>query len=187
MTSTTGKGRDWRRIRYIDKTFQKWLILWLVLLEIELMAGLSWLLYLQLNRIIEDNLYRVHLANATPLLSQLLHTALPLLGMFLFVNALVLLFVYMFWRHYLNVMMRQFVILIGKTRRLDFSPDSVQTLRRHKLLRLTETQRAQERQRLLAIREQVSKLEVQVSASGNPQDIRDALHRLENLLPSRTQ
>jgi hypothetical protein len=187
LTSTPGKVHYQRRTRYVDETVQKWLIVCLVLLEIGLVTGLSWLLYLHLNQAIEENLYRVHLAKAAPLLNQLLHAAWPLLGMFLFVNALVLLFVYMAWRQYMNVMLRQFMMLIGKTQQLDFSPDSKQTSYRFELLLLTEAQRAQERQRLTAIREQVSRLGAEVSAANNPQNVQDALRELETWLPTRTR
>lgn len=179
-----------RRIRYIDETLQKWLLVGLVVLEAGLVGGLAWLMRRQLNQTIEENLYRVHLAEAGSLLEQLLHQALPLLGIFLLANALALVLVHFVWRRYLNAMLRLFMALVGKTRRLDFSLDPHRTRYRYGLLTLTETQRAKERHRLAAIREQMGQLEAELSAAADPrtvQRIRQALDGLEPLLPSRTR
>ena len=73
--------------------------------------------------------------------------------------------------------------LIDKTGRLDFSADAKASPDSHELLMLTGTQRTRERQRLAAIREQMMKLDSEVSASANPQRVRDALDSLEELLP----
>lgn len=175
-----------RKILYIDKALQKWLLVGLVALEVGLAGGLAWLMRWQLNQTIEKNLYRVHQAEAGPLLGQLLHEAWLPLGIFLIVNALALLAAHLIWRSYLNVMLRRFMALVGKTRRLDFSLDPNRTRYRYGLLTLTETLRTKERHRLAAIREQMSRLEAEVSDFGDPQRIRNALDSLDELLPPKT-
>jgi len=177
------RGRHRRRIRYIDVSIQKWLLVGLVVIEIGFVVGMAWLMYRHLNQTIEYNLYRAHLAAAAPLLDQLLHAAWPLLGMYLVANALVLLLAHVIWRGYLNSLLSRFMALIDKTGRLDFSADAKASPDSHELLMLTGTQRTRERQRLAAIREQMMKLDSEVSASANPQRVRDALDSLEELLP----
>jgi len=89
-------SRHVRKIRYIDETLQKLLLIGLVLLEAALAAGLAWMMYQHLNQIIEDNLYRVHLADDVPMLTQLMHEEFILLGLFFAVNLIALLTVDLF-------------------------------------------------------------------------------------------
>lgn len=174
-----------RKTRYVDETLQKWLLVGLVALEAGLVGGLAWLMRWQLNQTIEQNLYRVHQADAGSLLGQLLHQAVPLVGLFLLANALALVLVHLVWRRYLNAMLRRFMALIGKTRRLDFSLDPSKTHYRYGLLTLTEAQRTKERHRLVSIREQMDRLEAEVSAGSDLQRIRNVLDAVGELLPPK--
>ena len=174
-----------RKTRYVDETLQKWLLVGLVALEAGLVGGLAWLMRWQLNQTIEQNLYRVHQADAGSLLGQLLHQAVPLVGLFLLANALALVLVHLVWRRYLHAMLRRFMTLIGKTRRLDFSLDPSKTRYRYGLLTLTEAQRTKERHRLVSIREQMDRLEAEVSAGIDLQRIRNALDAVGELLPPK--
>ena len=140
----------------------------------------------RLNQTIEQNLFRAHLADASSLLSQLLHESLPLLGIFILANALAIVLAQVIWHRYVNAMLIQFMALVEKTQQLDFSPDPEEMKHRYELLTLAEIQRTKERQRLAAIREQISNLEAEVSVSANPPSIRQALNSLENLLPHQT-
>lgn len=174
-----------RKIKYIDETLQKWLLVGLVVLEAGLVGELSWVMQFRLNQVIEKNVFRVHLAEAEPMLRQLLHQALPMLGIFLIVNALALLFAHLIWNRYVKTMLSLFMKRVGKSQRLDFSLDRDEPDPRYELVKLIETLRAKERVRLAAIRTKMSVLEEEIS-DGDPQHIRQVLHGLGELLPPKT-
>jgi hypothetical protein len=181
--TTTAMPHHQRKTHYIDENVQKTLLISLVLIEAVLVLGLCWIMYRQLSHTIELNLYRIHLAEAEPLLKQLLHAALPLLAMFLLVNVLASASVYLIWRRQMNAMLMEFRIQVDKTRQLDFSPDMDLTPYRYELLRLSTAQRAQERQRFIAIRERMALFETDISAPADSGRIRSALDGIEALLP----
>lgn len=60
-----------RRIRHIDQTLQRRLLIALVLMEVVILSVAMALLYAALNRVVEDGLYRVHASPAQPLFSLL--------------------------------------------------------------------------------------------------------------------
>lgn len=170
-----------RKIHYVDKTLQKWLLLALVMLEAGLVAAMVWLMHWRLSQVIEDNLYRVHLAKAASMLHQLMQEASLLLGVFIMANVIALLIADGIWRRYVNSLLRGFMTLIGKTGRLDFSADPEMS-GRHRLLDLAATQRARERLRLGAIREQLAGLDAELSGDGDHRGLRELLDGLNKLL-----
>ena len=90
-----------RKIHYVDETIQKFLLIGLVLLETGLAVGLAWLMFRHLNQIIDDNLYRIHLADTAPILTQLIHEAVILLGIFTVANLAALVLIDFIWRRYI--------------------------------------------------------------------------------------
>lgn len=146
-----------RKIHYVDESLQKALLVGLVLLEVALTAGLAWLMWQHLNAIVEDNLYRIHLADAQPILSQLLQEAARLLGIFVAVNAVALVLVHLLWQRHVRSILTAFGRLMAKTRVLDFSADAP-LQQRHQLLDLTGAQRDADRQRLTTVRALVQRL-----------------------------
>jgi hypothetical protein len=170
-----------RKIHYVDKTVQKWLLLALVILEAGLVAAMVWLMHWRLSQVIEDNLYRVHLAKAASMLHQLMQEASLLLGIFLLANVVALLVADGIWRRYVNSLLRSFMTLVGKTGRLDFSADP-EVSGRHRLLELAATQRARERLRLGAIREQMAGLDAEASGAGDQRKVRELLDGLNRLV-----
>lgn len=174
--------RHRRRIHYVDESLQKFLLVGLVLLEAGLAAGLAWLMFQHLNQIIEDNLYRVHLADATSLLPQLISQSYFLLGLFFAVNLLALVAVDLVWRRYVHSILRSFMQLMTKKSQLDFSADPA-IASRHQLLDLTKTQREQDRARLTAIRAQLSLLNPDVPTAADAPTVQEVLSALNELLP----
>ncbi len=170
-----------RHIHYVDKILQKRLLVALVTLEAGLVAAMVWLTHWRLSQIIEENLYRVHLAKAAPLLNQFMQDAPLLLGVFMLANVIALLLADGIWRGYINSLLRDFMTTVGKTGRLDFSADP-QFGSRHRLLELAVTQRARERFRLAAIRDRVAQLEAAVSANASTQEMRILVESLNKHL-----
>ncbi len=174
-------ARRVRRIHYVDVRIQKWLLVALVVLEVILAGAAVAVLDWRLSGVIEENLYRVHLAEAGPLLDQLTLAAVNVLGVFVAVNVIALLAADVIWRYYVSSVVRDLMMLIGKTRELDFSPDA--EANRHEILALAAAWRARERARLAAIRVQVGRLDAGVSVASDPWSTHDALNRLDELLP----
>lgn len=170
------------KIHYVDEALQKFLLIGLVVLETGLAAGLAWMMFWRLNQIIEDNLYRVHLADAVPMLAQLMHEALIMLGIFSAANLIALVVVHFVWRRYVYSILNLFKLLMGKTYHLNFTADP-EVSDRHQVLDLAETQRDQDRIRLTAIREQLSRLEPAMLTANDGHAIHDVLKALDELLP----
>lgn len=181
-THAPAKARHARRIHYVDERIQKWLLVALVIMEAALAGAAVGVLNWHLTGVIEENLYRVHLAEAQPLFDQLLQGALKVLGMFILINGVALLAADAIWRHYVSSVVHDLMALIGRTGELDFSPDP-ETAHGHEVLALARTWRARERARLAAIREQLVRLEREVSARSDPRGIRAPLDLLDELLP----
>ncbi len=178
----TRRSRPRRKIHYVDETLQKFFLTGLVLLEAGLAAGLTWLMWQHLNQVVDDNLYRVHLADAPPILLQLAQQALVLLGIFFAVNVVALVLVDLVWRAYVNTILRHFMQLMGKTAALDFTPDAPNP-QRHLVLDLAESQRDKERQRLTEIRTRLSLLPRAPLVPENAHYVADAVHAAKRLLP----
>lgn len=170
------------KIHYVDETLQKFLLIGLVVLETGLAAGLAWMMFWRLSQIIEDNLYRVHLADAVPMLAQLMHEAIILLGIFSVANLIALGVVDFIWRRHVHSILRLFKLLMGKTYHLDFTTDP-EVSDRHQVLDLAETQRDQDRIRLTAIREQLSRLKPAMLVANDGHAAHEVLNALDELLP----
>lgn len=170
-----------RHIHYVDKTLQKWLLVALVGLEVGLVAGMVWMLYWRLGQVIENNLFRVHLARDQSLFFDLMREAPLILSIFLVANVLALLLADGIWRRQVNSLLRSFMSLVGKSGRLDFSADA-QPSGRHRLLDLAHRQRARERLRLAAIRETIAKLDAELSGAADSRNLRELLNGLNQLV-----
>jgi hypothetical protein len=179
---TISNAHHRRKIHFVDETLQKFLLIGLVLLETGLAAGLTWLMFSRLNQIIEDNLYRVHLADGVPILAQLMHEALILLGIFSVVNVIALLLIDFIWRRHVNSILRFFMQFMGKTYHLDFTTDP-EISDRHQVLDLAAIQRDQDRTRLTEIRKQLSRLDPAMLEENDVQGVHDVMKVLDALLP----
>lgn len=170
-----------RRIHYVDESIQKWLLVGLVLLEMALAAGLTWLMYARLSAVVEDNLYRIHMADVQPIGAQLLHESARLLGIFVAVNLAALVLVDLLWRRYVQSILRAFRQMMAKIAALDFSVDPA-LQRRHQLLDLTEQQRRMDRERLTAVRNRLTQL-VAAQQAGDAAAVQQALDALDQVIP----
>jgi hypothetical protein len=184
MNSLTipSKSHRRRKIHYVDEALQKYLLIGLVVLEAGLAGGLAWMMSWRLNRIIELNLYRVHLADSGPMLGQLMHEAIILLGMFFVANLLALLVVEIIWRRHVHSILRVLGLSMEKTNQLDFTADP-EIGSRHQVLNLAESQRDKDRIRLSEIREQLSRLDSGLPAANDARGVQDLLQALDALLP----
>jgi hypothetical protein len=174
-----------RKIHYVDETLQRFLLIGLVALEAALAGGLAWMMYRRLSGIVEDNLYRVHLADNGSILPPMLHEAVMLLAIFSLVNLVAVLAVDFIWRRHVASILRLFNLLMGKTDQLDFTADP-EISKRHEVLDLAETQRERDRVRLKEIREQLSRLETPAPAANDARQRLEILQAVGELLPQHS-
>lgn len=166
-----------RRIRYIDRTLQRRLLAAFILLEVLLVvAGLLYL-HSSLEAVLEESLYRIHLADAEPIFSLLLRETALVLGGLLLVNLAVLGFANWLWTRYVDSILRPFSGLLARTAGLDLSEDAG-IPPRHQVLVLALAWRAAERARCRRIRAAIGSL----SGDTAPQT-RAALERIKAELP----
>ncbi len=170
-----------RRIVYVDHSVQRWLLIALVSLEIILVGGALWLLYLQLINAVEANLYRAH-AVGKPDIYPLIKMALIGLSGLLAINLFVLWIVDRLWARHLASILRPLTELITRVEALDFSPDEL-SAKPHKVVELAHTWRETERQRLLALRAAINQLDVSGPTGGSADKNRAILETIRKLLP----
>jgi len=181
-TPSTVRIKYRRRRRYVDAKLQKGLLAVLVMVETTLVALSLWLVYLHLNKLIEDALYRVHLAKTGPMLPVLLHDVFFIFSIFVVANAAILLAVIGLWCRHVNFITGEFGNLTRKTGKLDFSPD-LGIRRKHELLTHTGNWRAKERVRFTRIREEAATLERELCNGADTRYLVSIVRGLKELLP----
>lgn len=172
-----------RRTIYVDESVQKWLLIALVTLEIMLISGALWLLYLQLISTVEANLYRAH-AVGKPDIYPLLKVALIGVGGLFAINLIALWIADRLWARHLASILQPFIALVKKVEVLDFSSEPPAS-KPHEVVDLARTWYATERQRLLNLHAAINQLEPlgNTISSADKERMRNALETTLKLLP----
>lgn len=170
-----------RRNLYVGGALQRRLIAALVIMEAVLVAASICLLYRYMNGIIDEHLYRVHLAAATPLWPLLIKAAFVALAAFVAVNGVFLLMVMAVWGRYVNSIMARFMTAMKRAGRLDFRSKPA-AAHRHEVMALAETWLSHERQRVGAIWHQIAGLELAVAGQEDRQELARRVDRLLELV-----
>ncbi len=171
-----------RRRYYVDGSIQRPLLVAVVALEVALVAASIWLVHWRLGHAIDASMYRMHAARERITLMRLALEAFPVLALFVVVNLTALTLAAWRWSLHENLALQRFCALIAKTRGLDFSGDPEER-GQHVALALATAWRKRERKRFAAIRAQVAQLEAAASAGASVQELRDAVKRLNQILP----
>lgn len=173
-----------RRTIYVDGAVQKWLLIALVTFEVILISVALWLFYLQLQSMVEANLYRIHFSDEPQIDPLLIKNVLFGLGGLIGINIAVLLIVDWFWSRHVNSILRPFTQLLNKVEALDFSEDKP-VAESHKVVELAHVWRNCERQRLFKLRTEIAKLEVSCDpSSAQAKELaRTVLENIRKLLP----
>ena len=184
MNTTPQSNPIKRRIIYVDGKVQKGLLLALLALEILLVIGTLWVLYLQLGKVVDDNLYRVQLYNKPHIYPLLLKTALIGLSGMIVINIVVLWVAGRVWVSHVNSIVKPFMELMSKVEALDFSEDEAVDVQ-HKVVDLSLAWRHNDRQRLLQLRAEIAKLDELGDMSGAEAQrrARASLEDIRKLLP----
>ncbi len=173
-----------RRIVYVDDKVQKGLLLALLALEILLIIGTLWVLYLQLGKVVDDNLYRVHVSNKPLIYPLLLKTPLVGLSGMVVINILMLWVASRVWIRHVSSIVKPFMELMSKVEAMDFSEDAA-VHAPHKVVGLALAWRHTKRQRLLRLRREIAKLDELGDLSGAEAQrcARASLEEIRKLIP----
>lgn len=177
LTSTAPKPSYRRHIFYVDGSIQGPLLLAMVLLEVILLATATWIAYQHLNGLVEDSLYRVHITDTGPVWKRLAIAGGWMLGAFAAINLLALMIAEWMWSRRENLVIQSFNQLTTKTSGLDFSIDPP-VVRSHRVLSLTLSWRARERERFQAIRREADKIQNYSTSGAQNQEIQESLKSL---------
>jgi hypothetical protein len=169
-----------RKIKYIDHVLQKWLLIALVVLEVLVLSVAGAILYVRLNAIVDESLYRIHFAGQHSMFAALLNESLRIIGGLIAVNLLALFVADRIWAYYVRSIISPLRVLLTRTYALDFRVDS-EISERHEVLTRTLRWRRIERARHEAVHHALDQLEAK-SASSDP-DFRQSLLMLQALLP----
>lgn len=147
-----------RKIHYIDHVLQKRLLIALVILELIVLSIAGAILYVRLNTIVDESLYRIHFTGQASMFAVLLKESLLILGGLVAVNLLALFAADRIWSHYVDGILLALRGLLSRTRDLDLRDDA-RVPQRHRVLALALAWRDAERTRHLALRESLEAIE----------------------------
>lgn len=171
-----------RRIRFIDVSLQRWLVVGLITAEVAFVAGDVWILHGDLQSVLQEQLYRIHIAPAEAR-QAFRREILEHLGIFALANLVLLSIVESGWALRVARVVRRFNELIGRSRELDYSSDE-SGLIPHLVVQRALAWRARERERLVAIRWQCEAVAADLAAAPLGQAADASLARLIELLPA---
>lgn len=152
-----------RRVRLVDDALQKSLLVALVLMETAAVALAIWMLYQALDRIVDENTYRVHFSGGPSISVQLFIEGLRVLGAMLALNVLALFAADRIWAWYVARIVEQLDRLMGASSALDFRPQAPIAYH-HSVLEQAGNWREVELGRLRQLREDVLRLPAQLPA-----------------------
>lgn len=181
LANTLPKPTYRRHIFYVDGSIQGPLLMALVILEITLLASATWIAYEHLNSMIDDSLYRVHITETGPIWKRLAVAGGWMLAGFAAINLVALLIAEWMWSRRENSITQGFNQLTSKTRGLDFSRD-VPTQPTHRVLALTLSWRARERDRFLAICREAEHIRTLANSDPQAKEIQESLKTLKSHL-----
>jgi hypothetical protein len=176
MSSPSKQDFSKRRIIYIDDNVQKRLLIALVTLEVLLIASTLWILYIQMSKIVEANLYRIHMVQNQSVYPLLLKTIMIGLIGLIAVNALMLWVVSWIWARYVDSILNPFGKLVSKIEALDFREDEPISIP-HQVVELALAWRHFDRQNMLKLRQEISQLD-ELEVSPNTQSRLERIRKL---------
>lgn len=163
--SNTPSGRSHqRKIKYIDHALQKWLLVALVVLEVIVLSIAGTILYVRLNAIVDESLYRIHFGGQPSMFSVLLSESMRIIGGMIAVNLLALFVADRIWVYYVRAILGELRRMFACTRVLDFRGDPA-IHQRHKVLSLAQDWRRAEKERHVALNQSLEHMATRSSAS----------------------
>ncbi len=167
-----------RRRHFIDATIQGRLLAALVGLELILFAGAMVWLYLDLSKIIEGHLYRIHYAD-TEGLSPFLATLFTVIPVILLVNLAALWVADVIWRAYVRRIVNQLRRILARISKLDLREEPEDRNVNHEVIGKARSWLANERQEFKRIKKAVNALPEIVDFSDEKELIRARMNLRE--------
>lgn len=175
-------GKNQRHIHYLDLSIQKWLLVALVAMEVALTVIATWMLYKALGEAIDQDLYRIHLADKLSVFGYLLREGMKMLGVILLVNVAALILADRVWAYGVNRILRSLTALIDAALHLDFS-EKVHVPCNHAVLVQGLAWRNAERVRIEGIRRDISTLPDLPATTKEREEVADRLKKILDALP----
>lgn len=173
-----------RRIHYIDHVLQRRLMMALVVLELIVLAIAGAFLYIRLDAIVEESLYRTHLAAQPAMFPLLLREAMKIVAGMILANLAALLVADRIWVTYVYGIRTALRELLTASRELDFR-DVPEMEIGHRVIADAMQWRVSERTRIAALEVHLAALESDAMSGHLDQGEFDArLKVAQGLLPA---
>ena len=149
---------DRRRRYYTDLKVQGYLLVGLIAVEVVLVSAVLYVLYNDINAVIEAHLFRIHAPEqgAWPELFRVLGVVL---GLFLGLNLLLMLLIHLWWGRYIKKTVRQFSVVLERLLNFDFATSGDEIRKQHPAAELIELWYEKEKARNLRIAQLLQRLE----------------------------
>lgn len=168
-----------RHIHYINPSIQNRLIISFITFEVILVAIALFVFYLDINGIVEDNLYRIHVST-TSNVELFLISLLKVICVLLIVNLIVASIIVWLWRRYINSIVEPLEMLVETIDQLDFS-QQIEVSQKHDVLINMNHWYAQEKENHEKIRKLLAKIKDTPDPTSDEQNI-EYLREIDSLL-----
>lgn len=176
-----------RRQYYTDQILQGYFLVGLILLEILLVILLVYYLHIEVDQILEDQMYQIHKTdqNSFPEIFRLILVAL---ASFVAANIVALYVAHIIWGRYIKNTITIFSLELDKISALDFTPVNSSRKTHHHMIGLMDDWMLKEKNRISEINVVLKKLE-QFGSKENKatqsDNIIELLDEYRSLLPAR--
>jgi len=178
---------DRRRRYYTDLKVQGYLLVGLIAVEVLLVSAVLYLLYNDINSVIEAHLFRIHAPEqgAWPELFRVLGVVLLL---FLALNMVLMLLIHLWWGRYIKNTVKQFSIMLERLLNLEFSSSGEEIRKKHPAAELIELWYEKEKarnQRIATLLQRLRELDDTAWADPGDADVQKILTEYQSLLKVR--
>lgn len=181
-TANRGKQPVRRRRHYLDRSLQGWLLVGLIALEVTLFSIALFMLYQDLNTVVEAQLYSAHVDPGGDM-PALLQITLRLLGGLVLVNLFAVFVADRLWSRRVNRITEDLQQVLKRVGALDFSRHC-QTAADHAVLAAACRWQSVEAERCHNIRRLISALQTADNGDEAIAETRKRLQQLKELLPN---
>lgn len=168
-----------RHIHYINPAIQNRLIISFIAFEVILVAIALFVFYLDINGIVEDNLYRIHVSTTSNVELFLISLLKVICGL-LIVNLITASIIVWLWRRYVNSIIEPLEMLVETINRLDFS-HQIEVSQKHDVLINMKHWYDQEKETYEKIRKLLAKIKDTPDPASDKQNI-EYLREIDSLL-----
>ncbi len=167
-----------RRRLYVDDRIQGRLIAALLSLEIILFSAAMWYVYYDLNLLIEEQMYRIHMEPQEDGLPFLLMELLIITPCIIVANIIAVLVINRIWANYVSQIVNPLKVILSAVDKLDLR-DRPDINTNHEVLEKAQVWLREEHRRCRKIQQPATKLDADMAST----DLKQTLHKINKLLP----